>query len=37
MSKKGKGAVIVLDPDNGQVLALVSYPSFDPNEFTQNQ
>lgn len=37
LSKKGKGAVVILDPENGQVLSLVSYPSYDPNEFTKNQ
>ena len=28
-----KGAVVVMDPHNGDVLALVSYPAFDPNVF----
>ncbi len=37
LSNKGKGAVIVLDPHTGEVLALVSYPSFNPNKFTKNQ
>jgi len=35
--KGRKGAVVVLDPWNGAVLALVSYPSFDPNLFTKNR
>jgi peptidoglycan glycosyltransferase len=26
-----KGSVVALDPDTGEVLAMVSYPSFDPN------
>lgn len=27
------GTVIVMDPRNGDILAMASYPSFDPNEF----
>ena len=27
------GAVIVMDPRNGDILALVSHPSYDPNDF----
>ena len=30
------GTAIVVDPNTGQTLALVSYPSYDNNEFTQN-
>ena len=28
-----RGAVVAIDPRNGDVLALVSTPSFDPNRF----
>ncbi|MGC1730727.1 MAG: penicillin-binding protein 2, partial [Steroidobacteraceae bacterium] len=30
-----RGAVVALDPDNGDVLALVSLPGFDPNLFAR--
>lgn len=29
-----RGAVVALDPRNGEILAMVSRPSFDPNKFT---
>lgn len=33
---KGKnGAVIVMNPEDGEVFAMVSQPAFDPNEFSQ--
>lgn len=32
---KGRGAIAVMDPCNGEMLALVSRPTFDPNLFSQ--
>jgi penicillin-binding protein 2 len=32
---RGRGAIAVLDPQNGEVRALVSRPAFDPNVFSQ--
>ena len=28
------GAVVAMDPRNGEILAMVSHPSYDPNDFT---
>ncbi len=33
--KEDEGQVVCLDPTNGDILALLSFPSFDPNEFVQ--
>lgn len=32
---QGRGAIVVEDPNNGEILALVSRPAFDPNVFSQ--
>jgi penicillin-binding protein A len=34
-SNTGRGSAIALDPETGEVLALVSYPSFDPNSIDE--
>jgi penicillin-binding protein 2 len=34
-SPQGRGVVIAMDPNNGEVLALASYPTFDPNLFSE--
>lgn len=31
----GRGAIAVMDPNNGEILAMVSRPAFDPNIFSQ--
>src|SRR4029078_12314858 len=30
-----RGVIISMDPNNGEILALASYPTFDPNLFSQ--
>ncbi len=34
-SKTGRGSVVALDPQTGRILALVSYPSYDPNNIDE--
>lgn len=34
-SPSGRGVIIAMDPNNGEILALASYPTFDANLFTQ--
>ena len=31
----GRGAIAIMDPNNGEIFAMVSRPSFDPNIFSQ--
>jgi penicillin-binding protein 2 len=33
-AKAKRGAIVMIDPGNGDILALASWPTFDPNEFT---
>ena len=32
---RGRGVVIALDPNNGEIMVLASYPTYDPNLFSQ--
>lgn len=32
--RAGAGAAIVMDPNNGEIVAMASYPTYDPAEFT---
>ena len=34
-SPHGRGVIIAMDPNNGEILALASAPTFDPNLFSQ--
>ena len=34
-SNAKSGMAIVLDPNNGEILAMANYPSFDPNRYTE--
>jgi len=35
LSPSGRAAIAVMDPNNGEILAMVSRPAFDPNLFSQ--
>ena len=35
-SSTGRGSAVALNPKNGEILSLVSYPSFDPNNIDDN-
>ena len=34
-SPQGRGVIVVMDPNNGEIFALASAPAFDPNLFSQ--
>lgn len=34
-SPSQRGVIIAMDPNNGEILAMASYPTFDPNLFTE--
>ncbi len=36
LNKANAGSVIAIDPRNGAILAMVSYPEYDPNQFVGN-
>lgn len=36
LRKIGRGAAVVMDPRSGEILAMASVPSFNPNEFVPN-
>jgi len=35
-SSTGRGSAVALNPKNGEILSLVSYPSYDPNNIDEN-
>lgn len=35
-SPSKRGVIVAMDPNNGEIFALASYPTFDPNLFSQN-
>ena len=32
-AKAKRGAIVIIDPNNGDILALASWPTYDPNVF----